>query len=170
MIIGDGDIAQVLKEVDNEDIIFFASGVSNSKETRPQEFIREERMVMDLWADFQKKRFVYFSSLSIFYNDNSYTKHKRKMEALAKGFKKHTIIRLGNISWGVNPHTIINYFKNQIANGELVEVQDTYRYVINKSEFLHWIKMIPDWNCEMNLPGRMMKVEEILNEIYIGKL
>ena len=38
MIIGKGDIASIL--IDREDVIFFASGVSNSSEIRQSEFER----------------------------------------------------------------------------------------------------------------------------------
>ena len=39
-----------------------------------------------------------------------------------------------------------------------------YRYVVDKDEFLHWLNMIPPWSCELNIPGRRMKVREIVRE------
>jgi hypothetical protein len=156
MVIGSGDIASVLP--DRKDLKFFASGVSNSQEKRTSEFMRE----LDLLAlQSRDVHIVYFSTLSVFYADTPYTQHKRKMEMVIKaGFPKYTIIRIGNISWGKNPHTLINYLK---AHPE-AELRDEYRYVISKDEFLHWINLIPDWSCEMNCPGRMMKVKEIYDE------
>jgi len=154
MIIGHGDVAGVLK--DREDRLYFASGVSNSSETRESEYEREIALLMkqDKW-----RHIVYFSSLSIFYTDTRYAQHKRQMEKLVKkNFGHYTIIRLGNISWGVNPHTLINYMK---AHRD-AEVKDVYRYVVEKEEFLHWIDLIPEWSCEMNVPGRMMKVKDII--------
>lgn len=156
MIIGDGDIGSVLK--DREDFLFFASGVSNSQEDRISEFQREKEL-LDQYLDQQDKRLVYFSSLSIFYKDSPYTRHKKRMESYVKMFPKHSIIRIGNISWGKNPNTLINYLR---AHPE-APLEDAYRYVIDKEEFLHWISLIPDWNCEMNCPGHMMKVKEIYN-------
>ena len=41
MIIGNGLIAKSLQEIDSENVLFFASGVSNSLETRDSEFERE---------------------------------------------------------------------------------------------------------------------------------
>lgn len=159
MIVGDGDIASVL--VDREGFIFFASGVSNSKETRDSEYRRELDLLL---AQDKTKHLVYFSSLSIFYTNNRYTEHKELAEDLVKRkFPHYTIIRLGNISWGKNPNTIINYLR---AHPD-AELQDVYRYVIDKNEFLDWIRMIPNWNCEMNLPGRRMKVKEIY-ERYVN--
>lgn len=152
-IVGTGDIASVLK--DRDDFIFFASGVSNSKETRQEEFSREFRLLKDQKRD---KRLVYFSSLSILYADTPYAHHKRFMESAVKDlFHDYCIIRLGNISWGKNPHTLINYLK---ANPK-AEIQDVYRYVIDKEEFLYWMDMIPNWNIEMNCPGQWMKVKDI---------
>lgn len=162
MIVGDGDVAKALKEVDRDDLLFFASGVSNSKETSKAEFDKEKELLFEtFWAN-PDKRIVYFGSLSIFYSDTPYAKHKRRMETYIKIFNKYTIIRLGNIDWGVNPNTIINYLK---AHPE-AEIWDVYRYVITKDEFLHWIRMIPTFNCEMNCPGQRLKVKEI-KEKYV---
>lgn len=158
MIIGNGDIAQTIKELDHDNIIFFASGVANSSETRQTEFQKE----LDLLKEQNRgKRLVYFGSLSIFYSHTDYARHKRFMEEAVKAlFYDYTIIRLGNISWGKNLNTLINYLK---AHPE-AEIQDVYRYVIDKEEFLHWMKLIPNWNCEINCPGQMMKVKEIVEK------
>lgn len=156
MIIGHGDISSVLK--DRKGFIFFASGVSNSKEKRESEYEREIDL---LTKQDRTKHLVYFSTLSIFYANTQYTRHKLFMESLIKKyFETYTIIRLGNITWGTNPHTIINYMK---AHKD-AEIQDVYRYIVDKDEFLHWIDLIPDWSCEMNITGRRMKVQDIVKE------
>jgi hypothetical protein len=166
MIIGHGDLASVLK--DREDRIYFASGVSNSQEDRESEYQREIDLLMNQDT---LRHIVYFSSLSIFYTDTRYTQHKLYMESLIKNnFDHYTIVRLGNITFGKNPHTIINFFKNKIKNHEKIEIQDTYRYIVDKDEFLYWINFIPEWNCEMSIIGRRMKVSNILEEIKQGKL
>ena len=93
------------------------------------------------------------------------------MEKLVKkNFKHYTIIRMGNITWGKNPHTLINHFKNLIKNKEKIEIWDTHRYLINKKEFSHWINLIPEWNCEMNLTGTKLLVGEIVKQIKLGHL
>lgn len=168
MIIGNGDIAGVLKDCGREDLLFFASGVSNSGENRESEYLREKKLLLE---QEQHLHIVYFSSLSIFYSDTRYARHKREMEDLVKKhFPYYTIIRIGNITWGSNPNTIINFFKNKLKNNEPFEIKDAYRYIVDKNEFLHWIKMIPQWNAEMNIPGRMVKVKQIVEEIKEGKL
>jgi hypothetical protein len=162
MIIGNGDIASVLKPVDRHDRLFFASGVSNSKETRREEYEREKFLFLEQPID---KHFIYFSSLSVFYASTAYTKHKKNMEQMVRNrYWQWTIVRIGNITWGNNPHTIINFIRNKINNGEKFEVRDEYRYVINKDEFLHWLGLIPSWNTEMNITGRRMLVKDIVKE------
>lgn len=160
MIIGHGDIASVLK--DRKGFVFFAAGVSNSGETRESEYKREKDLLM---KQDKNKYLVYFGSLCIFYSNNRYSQHKKQMEKLVRNnFKHYTIVRLGNITWGKNPYTLINYFRNAAKKGKIVEVWDTYRYLVNKKEFLHWIEMIPDWNCEMNITGKRMKVKQIVKK------
>lgn len=159
MIIGNGDVASVL--TDKRDFLFFASGVSNSQETRNEEFKREKDLLFAQYDKHKNKRLVYFSSLSILYADTPYARHKRKMEQYVKMFPNWAIIRIGNIDWGTNPNTIINFFRNQKEKGEKPIILDTFRYVVNKDEFLYWVSMIPDFNIEMNVPGERMTIKQI---------
>jgi hypothetical protein len=160
MILGSGDIASVL--IDRPDRLYFCSGVSNSSETRESEYLRE---IVLLQEQDKSKHLVYFSSLSIFYSDSRYAKHKRLMEDLVNlNFAHYTIMRMGNIIWGNNPHTLINFIRNKIRNRESFEIQDVYRYVVDKEEFLHWVDLIPPWNAEINITGRRMKVRDIVKE------
>ena len=163
MTVGNGDIASVLPKKSR--LLFFASGVSNSLEQRESEYRREINL---LSRQNRKQHIVYFSSLGVLYGDNRYVRHKREIEEIIKAeFPHHCIMRIGNITWGDNPHTIINFFRSQIKKGVPLKIQDTYRYVIDKDEFLHWIGLIPDWSCEMNIPGRRMKVSEIVDEFCL---
>jgi len=165
MVVGYGDLASVLPE---SDLLFFASGVSNSQETRESEYQREVDLLLEQPRD---AHIVYFGSLAVFYSDTRYTTHKRYMEALVEQeFPTHTIFRIGNIEFGSNPNTIVNFFRRQIRDGVEPEVQDVYRYLVSQHEFLHWINLIPYWSCEMNVPGRMIKVQRIVDEIKEGKL
>lgn len=160
MILGHGDIASVL--TDREDRLYFASGVSNSGETRRSEYEREKKLLLD---QDRNRHLVYFSSLSVFYTDTLYSQHKRRMERLIKKhFKHYTIIRLGNITWGKNPHTIINHMRAQKALGKKLEIRNAYRYIVDQKEFLHWINLIPDWSCEMDITGRLLTINQIVKE------
>ena len=165
-IVGHGDIASVLKP--REGLLFFASGVSNSSEASESEYQRERDLLL---KQDREPRLVYFGSLSIFYTETRYSRHKREMEDLVRAeFPRYCIVRLGNITFGENPHTIVNFFRGRIRNNEPFEVRDEYRYLIGKEEFLHWINMIPDFNVEMNITGRMKKVEQIVEEVRSGNL
>ena|SRR3990167_3092217 len=166
-IIGNGDIAKVLPG--RKDLLFFASGVSDSKTTDESEFARERDLLL---RQDKVKHLVYFSSLAVFEKDTSYFKHKRMMESLVKvHFDTWTIVRLGNIAWGSNPNTIINFLRNRIKAGLQVEIRDEYKYIVDKDEFLYWIGLIPTkWSCEMSVVGRRMKVSDIIQEIKLGEL
>ena len=155
MIIGNGDIASVLPS--RQDLLFFASGVSNSQETNESEYQRELNLLL---TQNRESHVVYFSTLSIFYKSSRYTTHKRVMEELVKrNFNTYTIIRIGNITWGNNPYTFINAYKLKPY-----DVKNEYRYLVNKEEFLHWINMIPSWSCEINIPGERILATEAIKK------
>ncbi len=155
LVIGNGDIAKAI--VPKPGFLYFASGVSNSQETRESEYEREKRLLLSQEHDY---RLVYFSSLSVFYGSGRYQHHKRHMEDVVRTFPNWNIVRLGNITWGTNPHTIINHLRNT----ERVEIRDETRYIIDRKEFDHWMNLIPDWNCEMNITGQPMKIIDIFNK------
>lgn len=163
-IIGHGDIASQLGPMDKPDITWFASGVSNSKEERQQEFNREISLLLKQPKD---KHLVYFSSLCIYTNESLYAFHKESMEGLIKRyFGTYTIIRLGNISWGKNPHTLINYFKEHPE----APVLPVFRHVISCFEFGYWMANVRTGvNDIMNLPGKMVWVPDLVKEIREGK-
>ena len=163
MIIGGGDIASVIK--DRKNLLFFASGVSNSKEIRESEYQREVDLLL---SQDSGCHIVYFSSLCVFYSDSRYAGHKRYMEKLAKGFRLWTILRFGNITWGTNPHTLINALREQRKRGGKPIIQDVYRYICDRREFDYWINLIPSWSCEMSIPGKRMKVKDIYREYVIN--
>ncbi len=161
MIIGRGDIASVL--TDRDDFCFFASGVSNSQEIRESEYQRERNLLL---SQDRHRHLVYMSSLCIFYSNSRYSIHKRDMESLVREkFKHYAILRLGNITWGNNPHTLLNFLAQKIRNNEPFEIRNVYRYVVSLEEFLYWIDLIPKWNCEMNIVGTRMKIIDIVDQL-----
>lgn len=170
MVIGDGDIAKTVinYNLDRDDVIFFASGVSNSKETKDENFRREVNKLHRLPAD---SHVIYFSSLCVYYSDSIYADHKRAMEHRIKAeFKSNTIIRLGNITWGNNPNTIINYFKAEHTAGRTPELHNTFRFIITKPEFIYWMNSIRTGvNDIMNIPGEMVTIKEIWRRVVDGK-
>ena len=161
MIVGRGDIASVLN--DRDGAIFFASGVSKSTETIESEFMKEIEL---LDKQDRNKCIFYFSSIILddMSKNSQYLEHKRKMELLIKSnFKNYNIIRIGNITWGNNPNTFINYIKNKIKNGEYVEIKDEYKYMIDKEQLVLLTDNLPligqNTICVF---GRMAKVKDLL--------
>ena len=61
--------------------------------------------------------------------------------------------------------TILNYFKNRLKDNQPVILQNAQRYLVTEDEFLHWVKMIPDWSCEMNIPGKRLHVKQIFKSL-----
>ena len=163
MIIGRGDIASVLN--DREGVTFFVSGVSNSNEIRESEFMREMEL---LDKQDKTKCLFYFSSISVDdiqkVGSNKYLQHKLRMETLIKSnFENYNIIRIGNITWGSNPNTFINYIKNKKSKGEPVEIKDEYKYVIDKEQLVLLTDNLPlTGQNTICLFGRMAKVAELV--------
>lgn len=171
MVVGKGDIAKTLIEegLDQNDVTFFASGVSNSKETRRTEFMRE----YELLKEYSNcgLHLVYFSSLSIYYSDSDYAAHKRSMEyEIQRMFKTFSIFRIGNISWGNNPNTIINHFVSEYYSDRKPLLQDTYRHILSREEFVYWMKKI-NLNARdfINIPGEFIHVNEIWRRVQNGE-
>ncbi len=160
MIVGHGDIASVIP--DQPDRLFFASGVSNSAETSEGAYARECGLLLE---QDRNAHLVYFSSLSIFYAQGRYQQHKRFIENIIRGqWRLYTIVRLGTITWGKNPHLLINHLRAQHAAGLPLDIQPVRRHVINEQDFQYWLNVIPDYSCEMNITGQLMTVEEIVEE------
>ncbi|AZZ58435.1 NAD-dependent epimerase/dehydratase family protein [Riemerella anatipestifer] len=127
MIVGKGLVASLFTNVDREDIIFFASGVSNSLEVRMEEFMREENLVRETIANHPDKIMVYFSTCSIYDSskvDSPYVRHKLKMENIvSNNCSRYLILRLSNVvGKGGNPNLLMNYLVRSVMNGEVINV------------------------------------------------
>ena len=66
MVIGDGMMAQAFGAFQGEPgVVVFASGVSNSLETRPEVFARERRLLERTRAAHPEALLVYFGTCSV---------------------------------------------------------------------------------------------------------
>jgi len=168
MVIGNGDIAKQLWQSDKPFITFFASGVSNSQQQDEMEYEREANLLLKQPKD---QHLVYFSSLCIYYSQTRYAQHKVNTERLIKEtFQTYTIVRLGNITWGKNTHTIINFFKWQHHIGKEPYIKNEQRFLISEMEFRYWMQHLPiGIKNEMNIPGEMVSVNEIWRRVQDGK-
>ena len=163
MIIGRGDIASILN--DREGVIFFASGVSNSSETKYSEFKREFDL---LYKQDKSKCIFYFSSIAIDNKEkfevSKYLQHKKRMEDYIKdNFENYNIIRIGNITWGNNPNTFLNYIREKIKNGEPVYISDEYKFMIDKEQLLLLTNNLPILaQNQLSVFGKMVKVKDLI--------
>ena len=127
MIVGKGLIASLFTDCDREDTVFFASGVSNSLEIRPEEFSREENLIKRTITENPDKIFIYFSTCSIYDSSKTasdYVLHKLKMEQIIKNScEKFLILRVSNaVGKGGNPNLLMNYIVNAVKNNEKINV------------------------------------------------
>lgn len=158
-VIGSGDIASIL--TDREGAIFFASGHSNSSNVTIEAYQREVKLLLNQPKD---KCLFYFSTVSIYYNDNHYTTYKKNIEQIIRNeFENYNIIRIGNINWGTNPNTFLNNLRTKKANGESITIKDEYRYMISKEQLLLLTDNLPlIGKNEINVFGEMKKIIDLI--------
>lgn len=158
MIIGNGDLAKALNN--RHDVIFFASGVSDSSCTDSKEFQREIEL---LYKQDREKCLVYFSSIDTG-KESPYLKHKKIMERYVTALFQHcVVIRIGNITWGDNPKTFLNYLRNEIKSGRNPEIRDELKYMIEKKDLLFITDNLPTTGQhKINAFSFVDKVENII--------
>jgi len=137
MVIGNGMIAnRFMSYKDNNDIIIFASGVSNSKDTIEENFIREFQLLHKTVSDYTDKTLVYFSTCSLEDNDLAlapYVIHKKTVEEFIKNnVARFYLFRISNLAGtSNNPYTLLNYFIfNILKNLPLTVWKNAYRNII----------------------------------------
>ena len=148
MIIGNGLIAKsFLKKYDKDDIVIFASGVSNSKEDNPKNFKREKDLLLNTLETHQEIKFIYFSTVLIGYKHNQYYSHKKEMENLIRlHAKDYIIFRVPQLigSCG-NNNNLINYLVDKIKSGKSFEVYDNLRRaVIDIEDLVNFVMYCKD--------------------------
>ena len=131
MIIGNGLLAQAFAPcyAHRDDVVIFASGVSNSRETDPVAFARERQLLEQVLtvAAARDQLLVYFSSCSIADPELTaapYVLHKHAQEKLiAERASRMAIFRLPQVVGPTpNPHTLTNYLHQTIASGKRFQV------------------------------------------------
>ena len=143
MIIGSGMIAKRFgKYADNQQVLVFASGVSNSVSKVADDYKREEQLLQNALRDHPEKMLVYFSTCSIYdpsLQQSVYVKHKLQMEDLIQSHaSSYIIFRVSNpVGFTENRHTVLNYFATHIkeqkhfslwqyASRNLVDMDDVF--------------------------------------------
>lgn len=126
IIIGNGLIANSFKRhlKGDENLVVFASGVSNSSENDDQEYEREKKLLEHTISKYETKHLIYFSTISIFdpsLGNRKYINFKKQIEIYLSKFNNCTVIRASNIiGKGGNPKTMINYFIQSLKENSKV--------------------------------------------------
>lgn len=159
MVIGNGMIANVFENFrDDDHIVIFASGVSDSTNTDNRAFDREKNLIIETLHANKEKLFVYFSTCSIddaSMQSSAYVQHKIKMEDLiVNNHTPYIIFRLTNpVGKTNNTHTVFNYFIKNItekhkfavwknATRNLIDIDHLYRIcneILQKRLFINSI-------------------------------
>lgn len=161
MIVGNGLLATTFQNFENnDDIIIFASGVSNSNETNPEAFEREKDLLENMLSIDGNKMLVYFSSCDVIYADKldkPYYYHKLEMEeVIKKNSNEYFIFRLPQlIGKSNNKNSLINYFINSILDEKEIMVwQNAYKNLIDVKDVKYMVEFLinnEDKNKTINL-------------------
>jgi nucleoside-diphosphate-sugar epimerase len=121
MVYGNGLLGKAFKKIEDNQIIIYAKGVSNSQCQDDQQFKREYDELLYILQNNPYQKIVYFSSCSILDTslfDTPYVQHKINIENLIKKIhNNYLIIRLPQVAGHTNnPNTILNYIHNNIKS------------------------------------------------------
>jgi nucleoside-diphosphate-sugar epimerase len=128
MVVGNGLVGKAFNRFqDNNDLLFFCSGVSNSTCREQSEFNRERNLLLSHINDHPEKTLIYFSTCSIedpTMAGSMYRQHKLEMEELiAASCKSYYVFRLSNVvGYTSNPVTILNFLYNSIRSGHTFDL------------------------------------------------
>ena len=149
MIIGNGFLAQNFSHYLNDrEVIFFVSGVSDSNEICESEFIREKQLLIKSISKMNNELFVYFSSCYVTHKDilnSKYYHHKNDMESIIESSAANYIIfRLPQVVGnGGNKNNLINFLFRYIDNGKkFVLFKKATRNLINVSNVVNIVDFI----------------------------
>lgn len=164
MIVGNGLIANAFRNNDLEDVVFYASGVSNSLETDENQFRREENLIRKTLDENPDKLFVYCSTCSIYdssKNASAYVLHKLNMEHLVSTESgRYLIARVSNaVGKGGNKNTLINFLVNSIRENKMIQAHiDASRNLIDVEDVVGIIMELID----------KQKFNQIINVAYLS--
>lgn len=188
MVVGNGMMAQRFLAFENdENLLIFASGVSNSKETNLENFQRENKKLFEATSYCATKKIVYFSTCSVYdptEKDSLYVKHKLKCEQIIKeNCANYLICRVSNVVGKTdNPNTIISYLVSKIISGKpfqlwkksvrnIIDIDDVYSLVSRKIQNVKGAETCLIANpFQYQVTEIVYKIEEILGKKAIFEL
>lgn len=155
MVIGNGMIANRFDNYrQDKDVIIFASGVSNSRETKKENFDRELTLLENVIKENPGTRLVYYSTCSVADEEREqspYILHKKNIEQFViSEVKNYHIFRVPNVAGlSNNPYTLLNFLIFNIlgkkpvtiwknAERNIIGIDDLYslaNYIIKENFF-----------------------------------
>lgn len=146
MILGNGLMATTFSSYSEQtDVMIFASGVSNSSETRVDTFNKEMLLLNNICKNLDNQLLIYFSTSSIADFEligSPYVIHKLEMEKfISKWCNNYMIFRLPQIVGKTkNPHTIVNFIYNHLMEGKQFNIwRNACRNLIDVTDVYHII-------------------------------
>ena len=166
MVIGNGLIGTEMKKIDNDDILFFCSGVSHSGETSQKAFQREIDLLDVTTENFEYDKIIYFGSLPNLSN-KIFLEHKGNVENKIKALnKKYIMARLPTVVGKTgNSNNLIPFFVNSLKNSFPVNIHETFRSVLDVSDLRKIVShLISDgFDGEINVNYvELVRIENIL--------
>jgi nucleoside-diphosphate-sugar epimerase len=138
MVIGHGMMARAFAcYQQDEEVVVFASGVSNSSERDPRAYGREEALLERALSELSGRLLVYFSTCSVVdphLLDTSYVQHKLAVEDLIVSRAGHYLVtRLPQVVGRTdNRSTLVHYLHDCIVAGRPFELwSNAVRYIID---------------------------------------
>lgn len=161
MVIGNGLMSKAFSEYEQrDDLLIFASGVSNSLEVDQTEFDREFELLKSLIQKHPTHKFIYFSTVSININPSKqspYIKHKVFVENYIRSeVDNYLILRVSQVVGnGGNLSTIMNYLVYNVSNATKFDVwQNAERNIIDIDD----VKYIVDHLIKLPIQNKIINI------------
>ena len=181
MVIGKGLLGTAFSSyINNDAVLIFASGVSNSRASTADPFQRELDL-LNLHTKFNGL-LVYFSTCSILDNtlkSSPYIQHKLKIEQfIADNFRNYLIVRLPNVVGSIgNPNTMLNFFSEAINSQSPLQLQrNSHRYFIDIDDVYFIVDSVIKNNEDIKITQNLVitdktAVKDVVDqlELHLGK-
>lgn len=148
LVVGNGLLARAMAPhvAQHHDCIVFASGVSNSTETREAAFAREAALLRTHLSG--ARPLLYFSSCNVTDEGEMrrpYIRHKQAMESLVRAHGGR-VVRLPQVVGRTdNPHTLTNYLRDRIVRREAFQVwARAERNLVDVDDIVHIVAALLD--------------------------
>lgn len=161
MIVGRGLLAEAfrVRYGSDDSVTIHAAGVSNSSETDPLQFEREQRTLTESLAG-TDGRFVYFSSCVVGLGQtvpSPYVQHKARMEARVLASGRGVVFRLPQVVGHTdNPNTLTNFLASHILQGKVFTVfSGAQRNLVDIDDIA---LIVPELLADPGLVGRVTNI------------